>query len=243
MTKFLINNKKESIFFRLSVLVLFLLAILSIIPTFRAFSFFNYLWATSLICYVALIFFDDSSYFLHSDTYKFSIFFFIFYTIFIPILFGNNEIGNRFFELSQLPIYFIAFDYNNRKGRIDKNIKIIKSLIPVIVIISLITVLEYRDDPSISRALKSSKGIGTDKLLKGVGGYDFIYFLVFFCSILIFNKRLIKFKNKAITSVFYFFTLLLFTTNIFLSNFSTAFLLISLAIFLRFLGKKYPLLG
>ncbi|WP_226742862.1 hypothetical protein [Polaribacter gangjinensis] len=215
--------------------MIFILALSSIFSPIKSLSFFNVIWALCIIGWFVFTFLENPTYLLLPSKHILAIYFYIFYTIIIAYLSGNGTIGNRFFELSQIPIFFMAFEKNKLLGRNNDNLFIIKLLIPFVLLTSIITLNAYRVNPYISRSLKVSQGLGVENLRKGIGGYDFIYFLVLLIPILIFVLG----KTKKKTSRFVFIIMIiLFSFNIVLSNFSTALLLLLLGLFMGFFVKK-----
>ena len=141
---------------------------------------------------------------------------YIIYTVVISYVAGNGNIGNRFFELSQLPVFYLAFENNRKLGRNKDNIKILKWLLPFVLFTCFQTLNAYRTNPYISRALKSSLGLGTEYMAQGVGGYEFIYFLIFVVCILSFSfKSFLPEKRRKLANAFFVVILSAFSINIF----------------------------
>ena len=180
------KNKKRTIFYVLSLIAVYILAFLSIFPPIQVASNFNSICATFSILWIITTFIDSPSYLLKKSKYLWAVYFFTLYTFCFPYITGNLVIGNRFFELFQLPLFHIAYLKNKDFGREKDSQLLIKLLIPVVLIISLWTFQALIKDPWASREISkhySDKTISENT----VGGYYFIYFLVINIGILLFN--------------------------------------------------------
>jgi len=227
----------------IGLFMVFCLGLFSIFPPIRALPFFNQLWALCVLGWIFAVFLYRPWYLLYPNKYRFIVYIYVIYTIVISYVAGNGNIGNRFFELSQLPIFFLAFENNRLLGRNKDNLKILKWLLPFVLFTCFQTLNAYRVNPYISRALKSSKDLGTDYMSQGVGGYEFIYFLIFIVCILLFSfKSFLPEKRRKLAYAFFVVILVAFSINIFLSNFSTALFLLVLMFTLRFFGKQINLI-
>lgn len=230
-----INNPKLLIFVDLSI---FCLGLFSFFPFIRAISFFNLLWPVLLMILVVSIFLTSKrSRILKPGRLTFFIVFYIIYTVGISFLSGNLSIANRFIELSQIPIFYLAFEHNRKLGRNMNNFRIIKLLSPFIILTCILTLNEYRITPYISRMIKTGAVEGKEIMAAGVGGYEFIYFIVFIFSILIFTFLSINFENHQKKSKFIMLLLIILTGyTIVLSGYTTALFLIFIALLLRIFG-------
>ena len=235
-----INNPKLLIFVDLSI---FSLGLFSFFPFIRAISFFNLLWLVLLMILVVSIFLTSKrSRILKPDRLTFFIVLYIIYTVGVSFLSGNLSIANRFIELSQIPIFYIAFEHNRKLGRNMNNFRIIKLLSPFIILTCILTLNEYRITPYISRMIKTGATEGKEIMASGVGGYEFIYFIVFLFSVLIFTFRSIDVgKHLKKSKLIMLLLTLLFSYTIVLSGYSTALLLILSAILFRAFGKSINL--
>lgn len=225
--------KKRSFFYICGLVMIFLLALSSIFSPIRALSYFNQIWAICIIGWFFFTFLENPFYFLIPSRHRFAIYLYLIYTIGVAFMVGNGSIGNRFFELSQLLLFYMAYEKNKLSGRNQDNLFIIKLIAPFVLITCYITIMAYSIDPFISRTIKSSQGEGIQYLKMGVGGYEFIYFLVILVPILIF---VLFNKNRSIPKRYKFVGIVatsLFGVNIVLSNFSTAFFLLLLGIIIR----------
>ena len=235
-----INNPKLLIFVDLSI---FCLGLFSFFPFIRAISFFNLLWPVLLMILVVSIFLTSKrSRILKPGRLTFFIVFYIIYTVGISFLSGNLSIANRFIELSQIPIFYLAFEHNRKLGRNMNNFRIIKLLSPFIILTCILTLKEYTINTYVSRLIKTGTIEGKEIMQSGVGGYEFIYFIVFIFSVLIFTFRSIDVgKHGRKLKLIMGLLILLTGYTIVLSGFATALFLIFLAILFRTLGKTFNL--
>ena len=184
------KGKMKSRLYKILDLSIFSLGLFSFFPFIRAISFFNQLWSVLLMILVASIFLTSKrSRILKPSRLTFFIVFYIIYTIGVSFISGNLSITNRFIELSQIPMFYLAFEHNRKLGRNMNNFRIIKLLSPFIIITCILTLKEYTITPYISRMIKTGAVEGREIMASGVGGYEFIYFIVFIFSILIFTFR------------------------------------------------------
>lgn len=233
------ENKKPSVVHYVGLFTIFCLGLFSVFPPIRALSFFNQLWALCILGWFFSVFISQPLYLLYPSRYRFVVYIYIIYTILISYIAGNGSIGNRFFELSQLPIFYLAFENNRRLGRNGDNIKILKWILPFLLFTCFQTLNAYRTNPYISRSLKSSQDLGGEYMIQGIGGYEFIYFLIFAVCILLYSfKSFLPQRRRKLAYAFYVVILIAFSANIFLSNFSTALFLLVLVFSLRLFGKK-----
>ena len=165
-------------------------------------------------------------------------FLFILYTILVPYWFGNYRIGNRFFLVSQVFVFYLAYCKNIYVGRHNDNIKMLKYLVPIIIFTSVVTLFELQINPSVSRALKTGEYGTVDAQLKGIGGYELIYSLVILMPILFtILRRKILISNKRLKLLLWLIVVL-FGTTIILSNYAIAFLLLFFTIvYIYFFSK------
>jgi len=157
---------------------------------------------------------------------------------------GNDVIGNRYFILAQIPLFYLAYQKNKLYNKQKTNYLIILCVMPFIIITSFITLNAYALDPFISRKIKKTE-LGFEFMSSGIGGYEFVYFLVICATILlyvVFNKEL-QFTKRQKT--FGLFLLLLISTNIIMSNYSIALYLLLLSfivrVFIKSINKKSTL--
>ena len=220
-------------------LLVFFLGLFSFFPLIRAISFFNQLWFLFLVLLVlSLLIASKRNRYLKIPKLVFYIIFYVIYAVGLSLISGNYFIANRFLELSQAPIFYLAFLHNKNLNRNIYNYKIIKLLLPFIILTCILTLKAYQSSPYISRAIKSSGVESSEILSSGVGGYEFIYFLVFIFTILIFSFKSINFKKHLIKlRLLMVFLVLLTGYNVILSGYTTALFLIVLVIILRTIGE------
>jgi len=224
-----------------SLSLLLLLAIFSIFPPARAITNFREVWIFCVIGWYIVNLLYIPSFLFKPFFFKFSIFFFIIYTVAISYSYGHNQIGNRFFEISEVFIFYMAFLKNRYLGRNKDSISILKIITPFYIYTSIITIIAYRSNPYISRGTITDTVVENQALLKGVGDYAFIYFLVIifaiFFNILFYRKYFLKFRQTLLL----FLLCILFAVNIILSNFTIAFLLLGISIFMIIIIRKFNL--
>lgn len=222
------HNLKRSLAYKGGLCVIFILGLSSIFSPIRVLPFFNQLWAVCIFFWVVCVLLDNPIYLLKPTKFRLVLYVYLIYTISLAYIAGNGLIGNRYFELSQLLLFYLAYEKNSLQGRNSDNLLILKWLFPFIILTNLITLYIYKTNPIVSRLLKTSQGLGIEYSKIGVGGYEFIYFLVIFVPILlfVFTRNHIKMdkKYRALGVVL----IILFSINIILSNFSTAFFLLIL---------------
>jgi len=183
--------------------------------------------------------FDSPKYIFYPSTYNLSVYIFVIYTILIAYITNTPAIGNRFFELAQIPMFYLAYKKNKLVGSNKDNLMIIAGLTPFILLTCYMTIKTLLTNPWASRGSGNPGATGGVELLEqGVGGYYFIYFLVILFAILLFvffNKNnLLKLKYKIIGISI----LLLFAVNVILSNYTTALILLTLSILIRIIGSR-----
>lgn len=179
---------------------------------------------------------DDPKFLFFPSVYNLAIYFFLAYTIIIPYLLNNDVISNRFLGLAQIPIFYLAYKNNKQNYRQRINKIIIFCSIPFIVITSLITINAYTFDPFVSRKIKTTE-LGYMYMKLGIGGYEFVYFLVICVIILLYIVFNNKFKLKTPFRLIGLFLLGLFSINIILSNYSIALYLLLISFTIKLFIK------
>lgn len=229
--------RSRTFWYLISSVLLFILALCSIYPPIRALSFFNKLWALCLIGWFITTIFDNPKFLYNNHVHRLSIYFYIIYTIFVSNLTGNGVIGNRIFELSQLPFFYIAYQNNKRTGRNNDNLRILFALLPFLIITCFLTIRACIKNPITARLVKKNEE-GFELMRQGIGSYELIYFLVLvFCTLLFVvfnNKRKVTFSQKFLGIGLF----LIFGVTIIFSNFMTAFLLTTIGIMGRIFMNK-----
>jgi len=207
---------------------------MSIFPPIRSFSFFNQLWAILLLGWFATITIAYPKFWFNSTVHRLVIYAYIVYALVVANLTGNGVMGNRYFELFQIPMFFIAYYTYTQMGKVQACRRVIMGLIPFLIFTCISTIMACIKNPL---AARSSKG-GMEALANmraGVGGYELIYFLVVafaLCLYLYFSISSVKYK------VGLGVLLLLFFATIVASNFMTALLLTTVSVAVKvFLSK------
>lgn len=218
--------------------MLMILAVLSIFSPFRTLPGFNAIWAMCFVVWVGATILLGRNLLFKTTLHRLMIFFFVFYTVLIAYLCGNGVIGNRFFELAQIFLFYIAFQVNKQLGKERQNMRTILWMLPFLIFTCVMTARACLRNPFAARSIKSGAE-GLDLMAKGVGGYGLIYFLVISVAILLY---LLNNKNvKKSVQWFVFFLVALFFVTIALSNFTTALLLTLISIGIRFLLPRMNL--
>lgn len=216
---------------------LFLFVVFShLILPLQAISFYNFIWLVPMCFWYMLIFLKHPSFFSNISTEGKIMAIFSLYTIIVPFFFNNETISNRFISLSQIPFVYFVYTFNKVNGYNYINISLIKILIPLILLMSILTCKGLIESPFLSRSIKSSGDVSSEILAKGIGGYEFIYFLtiltvILFCFLLL-SKRFLSLKFR----IFCWASFILLAITIILANYFTALniLIISFIIFLFF---------
>ena len=232
------NQTKRGGLYLLSLLILYCLAVMSIFPPVRALPIFNYIWPVFVLAWILTVLIESPGYFIRSNFHQLIAYLFFSYAILIAFISGNGFIGNRFLEYFQILIFYWAYRLNEKKGMQQDSVRLLLCLLPVFVFTSILTVTEYVANPNISRTAKKDTLAGIEQMSEGIAGYEFIYFLVFsFASILylVVNK---KSKFASFKKIIWLIILGLIMTNIVLSNFMIALLLMFVSVVFRFLIPK-----
>lgn len=206
---------------------------MSISPPIRALSFFNYLWPFLMMAWLSFAFLYQPLFFTKPNLHQLITYLFFIYTIFIAFAFSNGFIGNRFLEYFQIFIFYWAYCFNSKYGRVSDNLKLLYYLMPVVVITSVVTIIQYISNPNISRTAKKDTANGIEQMSQGVAGYEFIYFLVFISIVMLFLVTQRKKQIKTLVKGLLWFLIILFAVNIALSNFMIALLFVTISLLFR----------
>ena len=216
---------QRTLFYYLSLFPLTYLALSAVFPMLRTIPFYNQTMALSVICWFSLTILTFPDFYLRRLQYSAIAFLYISYTIFIPYLVNNMEVGNRYMMYTQIPMFYIAFELNRSFGRNRDNIKIILFTLPFGLFTMVKTLYAYRSNEFASRAAKIMDEQGFELVRSGIGGYEYIYFLVFiFAIMLLLNpevKRLAHLRKYSLYSAMIFVVF----AHIYLSRFALAFLM------------------
>lgn len=209
-------------------MIAFYLAVASIFPPLKGLPGYTLSCLAAMLVWILCAALAKPSFFTiftKSPLHKQLILFFLVYTSLVPYLFGNDVIGNRYMTYAQVLIFYFIYQYNRAYGYNNSNKAIIKWSLPFIIYTSIVTLYGLINNPYLSRSIKSSGEYSTDLQSQGIGGYEFIYFLVFVGIMLMFvvmNKRVLNFRNKlAVHSL-----LALFVLTVVYSNYFTALIML-----------------
>ena len=242
----MINERSDSIYSLnlFSTVMALFVVFFSIIPETRVIKNNSLIGLLAMTSWFVISFIKHPFYFLKLNTHKAVSFFLIIYTIIFPYMFGNAVIGNRYISISFVILFYFMYDYNAKYNKIENKI-IIAVTIPLVIYTAIRTFIALSIDYRASRMIKT-EGTVTEKLRNmGIGGYEFIYFIVFLYIILFY--AIVNFRKMKIGSVYLsiciFFEILLFLTILY-SNYFTALIMISLSSLLIItLSKKHPILN
>lgn len=228
------------------VLLISLLAINLFYPPLRA---HNLLILTLILflIWAVIAYIKNDRYFKNLTYYRLMLTLYLILTLTIPTIVGNHMIRNRTLGTIAFYLMYIVYDYynqNNRKNVIKKSIKIVSVFIFITV---SKTAMALINNPYISRQIKSSGELTNNILSQGIGGYEFIYFLLillpFLFYLIFYSEENITKKNKIGLIIIFF----IISYLIVLSNYFTAFVIMVGSIFLlitlkKILSDKYLLL-
>lgn len=207
---------------------------MSIFPPIRTFSFSNHLSAAMVLSWFVTITIAYPKFWFNSTVHRLVIYGYIVYALVIANLSGNGVMGNRYFELFQLPMYFIAYYTYTQMGKVQACRRVIMGLIPFLIFTCISTTRACIAYPFAAR--ESIGGVeALARMRVGVGGYELIYFLVVafaICLYLFWSIQSIKHK------VGLGILMILFFATIVASNFMTALMLTTVSVVVRvFLSK------
>lgn len=232
-TLFYKRYKSRSSIHIFSMLLIYFLAVSSIFSPLRLMPYYNQLIAGSVLGWFALTLLGSPGYFFRPTLHSFAIYVFIIYTVLFAYLTNNDTIGNRFFELAQIPLFYLAYEKNRYYGQSRDNLLIVALFVPFIFITSFLTLYAYRINPYISRATKKQFSTGVENMKMGIGGYEFVYFLVFLLAVGVFFLLCKHQRFNRKQTIVGLIGLMVLIVNITLSNYSLAFLMLMLIVFMR----------
>ena len=140
-------------------LILFCLAVISFFPQFRALPLFNILWVVLMMVWLGSAISLARGAVFNGSGYRFFILIFVLYTVGVPYIFGNGVIGNRFLELSQIYLFFLAYQINDRYGYRVYSIRILYCLLPFVLITCTATISALLKNPFASRQILERGGV------------------------------------------------------------------------------------
>lgn len=227
------SKRKNPSIQKLCTFFAFYLVISNLIPQIRAISGYYISMFLSMFLWLFFAALAHPSFFVRLTMHKFIIFFYILYTVTVPYIFGNGIIGNRYLEHSVMLILYLIYMYNNTYGYTNSSKLIIKFSLISMIITSVTTFIGLINNPYLARSIKSSGEYTMILRTKGIGGYEFIYMLVFVSIILFFilyNKKLFSLKSRFFLIIMLIF--ILFVMTIIYANYFTAFLMLLASIVL-----------
>lgn len=236
------SNKTLSIQSILTIFALYLL-ISNLFPPMKAVPAYQITVFLIMFLWISSVFIIRPYFFININLHVLCIYFFIIYTAVTPYLFDNDVIGNRYLQLSLMFVFYLIFVYNEKYGY-EKSSKMILIIALLFVLItSITTLIGLFENPYLSRSIKSSGEHSQFLNSQGIGGYEFIYFLVFIVIILYYiliNAR--NFKLKLRTNLLFIGLFIIFLTTVVFSNYFTALILLMIGVTIVTLGKKRNLI-
>lgn len=165
-------------------------------------------------------------YFLRPTAYRLLTFGFAFYVTFVPYLFYNDTIGNRYLSLMLVTFGFIVYGYYEGLGQLG----VLKRVIQVTVAFAAVTILRTAvgliSNPWLARSIKSSGEYSLAQATQGIGGYEIVYFAVVACPIALYAALN---AGSVVKRVCWGVSYVLLVFLAVLSNYMTALLLISVS--------------
>jgi hypothetical protein len=143
---------------------------------------------------------------------------------------GNSSIGNRYLDTGIMFVLYLVYRLSNKLGYIEKSKNVIIWITPFAVITSFMTLKGLLNSPYLSRSIKTQGEHTMQLRSQGIGGYEFIYFLVFVCILLFYillNHKEVELNKKQ--RLLLFSILILFLLTILYSNYLTALLMIAVS--------------
>lgn len=127
--------------------------------------------------WVAFSFLTDRKFYLNSNIHRFYLFFLYALMIILPYLLGYPVIGNRYSSMAIVIFGNVIYEFYKEHGKIE-NLKRILFVVALFALITLgITYINLLINPYISRSIKSEGEYSASLAARGIGGYQFIYFV------------------------------------------------------------------
>ncbi|MDQ6418673.1 O-antigen ligase family protein [Paenibacillus sp. LHD-117] len=211
---------------KLSVVAAFIYMLLCVFPPTRALPAYTWVALFMAGLWALIAFISRPGFFTifgDKPVHRLVIMGFVLFTTIFPYLFGNGVIGNRYLLFGQLLAFYFIYQYNKKYGMESANESIVRWSLPFIGITTVITLFNIVDNPWLARSIKSSGEASAALQARGIGGYEFIYFLTFVCIMATFmwmNKKSLKLTNRVSLGILIFIILGMLT--IAFSNFFTA---------------------
>lgn len=199
------------------------ITISSIYPPLRVLVSNNTLLVTiCMFSWLFITFLRTPGFYLKITFHRIIILIFVVYSFIVPYVFNNNTIGNRYLNIAPVFFLYIVYEYNAKFSNSKNNLFIIKTIIPFALITLVKTGIGLVENPNLSRSIKSSGEYSATLFRQGIGGYEFIYFLVILFPVIVylaFFSRIIKNKCHKLILLF---SCVLVIAVILLSNYFTA---------------------
>ena len=242
------NNKiqtQNSIFCIINILLISYITISSIFPPLRVLTPSAIINAICMAFWLMLTFLYSMGFYINATVQRFLTILFIIYSFLVPYIFGNVTVGNRYLGIAPIFFLYIVYEYNNYIGQPQNNFNIIKITIPFALITLIITGTGLRQNPLLSRSIKSSGEYSVNLLKRGIAGYEFIYFLVLLFPIIMYITFFSSITKKRYQKCLLILCCILIFSVIILSNYFTA-LIVSLSsllimIIVRVTKKNKPI--
>ena len=126
-----------------SLICIYILALLSFYPPIRTLSAYNWIWVFCVVGWFVFSFLGSLRYFLKPSIYMLAVCLYVVYTVFFAYLSGNYTIGNRFIELSQIFVFYLAYEKSRLYGRSKDSLAVVLCLVPFLLLTLVLTLKEY----------------------------------------------------------------------------------------------------
>lgn len=187
----------------------------------------------SMLVWLLLNFFDRPKMLLKSNViYYLLSTFYLFYIIFVPYISGNSAIANRYLDLYTLFFFYIVYKENVERSNNKSNYKILIIIFSLSALTYFRTLIELLSNPYIIRTIKNAGIYSLNTLRQGIGGYSFLYFIIFI-GIISFGffmalKSIKRVHNKRGLNLLLLSVVFATVTMAVLSNYLTAIFLLSI---------------
>lgn len=233
---------KTAWFYNFSLIVLYFIAVCAIFPPLRALSEFNYVWIFLLFLWFVLSFFAAPSFYLRINHSRLIAYVFFGYVVVFSSVFGSTAIANRYVELSQMLVFYWAYELSLKMDRVRHNLKVIYAVVPFVLVPIFVNLYAYGESPNIARTAKKDTVEGLSQMSMGVGGYDFIYFLCFLIVLCLYvsldGKYRVKLFPRSVIALF----LCLAISCVAYSNFATALMIVTFSLLVVIMIKRLSII-
>lgn len=218
----------------ISHMILTLLCVSSMFPPLRTVPYFNYIMALCIFGWIITMILFYPQWYLGNIGYNYVAYFLLIATVILPYMLGDMVVGNRYLGFLHIPLFYLAFKHNLLQRNNKLSLIIALAILPFIIIVSLRTLIAYRTYEYASRAAKIQYDEGFELLRSGVGGYDFIYGLVFLFALLylVTLNKTVRMKRGLLLIVLA--SLMIMSIIIYQSLFTIALILLVLTPFVRY---------